>query len=157
MADYCEPSDLFLAFGETTTRKWADVENTKDKEQIDARIAWAITGATEEINDRLRNGPYEIPVEDPGSGGAYPVSLVRMTALLAVSILYDARGVIDEDDGEPANLRWARRRVDKWCQDVITRRVRLDLDLVTTDVPFNVLNEDINAEEIDPTEFSWSG
>ena len=137
---YCEDEDLYLAFGEANVRKWGDVDNTDSAESIDARLLWARESATEWIDDRLRNGPYEIPFT-AGSGEELPRSIVRMTAYLTGSILYEARGLIDMGDDKENSLRWAEKKVESWCRDIIARRIRLDLELVTTDYPFVVEDE----------------
>lgn len=142
--NYCEAEDLYLCFGETNVRKWADLENAGDDAHVQARIAWAIEQATAYFDDRLRNGPYLFPL---GSGTEVPAALVRACALYAGAMLYEARGLSDADSDAEHSLRWAEKKADNWIKAVIARIIRLDLELLVTDHPFVVEDEPDTATD----------
>jgi len=144
MSAYCTQDDMDLQWGSKNVRKWADLENTREAAGVQARVAWAIENASAQIDDRMRHGPYAFPLE-LGSGEEYPAALVRMTALLAGCMLYESRGITDAASEQEHSLRWAEKKVDKWCRDVHARIVKLDLDLQTGEFPF-VAEEDDEAE-----------
>lgn len=144
---YCEANDLYLAYGKQNVRKWADLQNDEDAAQITARIEYACEQATAQMDDRLRDGPYAFPVE-LGSGESYPVQLVRHTALLAGTILYESRGISDAAMEQEHSLRWAEKRVEAWIRSVMTRVVKLDLPLVAGVHPFVTTDDDEECESL---------
>ncbi|HQU42388.1 MAG TPA: DUF1320 family protein [Pirellulales bacterium] len=110
---YCQRSDIEAVFGPANVAKWADIENNGDPVAIAARVASAIAWATEEINDKLRGGPYVIPLAGGTVGPALPVTVVDLSANLAGVWLYESRGVQDfsEETGTPYHrLQWNRKR-----------------------------------------------
>lgn len=88
---YCAAQDIYDLFGKTNVEKWADLENTRVQTTIDARIARAIAWADAEVDDKLRGGPYTLPL-DP-----VPTTITDAAARLAGAWMYDARGIEDVD------------------------------------------------------------
>lgn len=120
---YCTDNDVFLAFGRTNVRKWADLDNTNVQGSIDARMMWAREQAYDELNSRLASSRYHFPL----SGTTFPAILVRMEAYLAGVLLYESRGVTDVgDDGKAQHaLMWHRKRVDEFVCDIHAKRIEL--------------------------------
>lgn len=117
---YCDREDIEQIYGASNVASWADLENESDAGEIAAKINWACVAATNRMNDRLRDGPYEVPFDEP-----YSEQLVEMTARLAGVLLYDARGIIDMgQDGEPIHQLSAHRRaVMSFVMDVLSGRI----------------------------------
>ena len=59
---YCQRSDVEDIFGVANVARWADLDNDQDATKIANRISRAIVWATAEMEDRLRNGPYQVPL-----------------------------------------------------------------------------------------------
>lgn len=120
---YCERADVEAVYGIANVKTWADLDSDGDAEAITARIDAAIAEATEEIDDRLRYGPYALPLANDSD--EVPLSVKRMCATLAGVLLYEARGVQDynPDTGTPVNkLLWNRRRVETFLSEVRARK-----------------------------------
>jgi hypothetical protein len=123
---YCDRADIEDQFGIENVGKWADLENHGDDGLIEARIDAAIQWATNEVDDRLRGGPYEVPIASPTH------TMVAVTATLAGVWLYEARGVqdFDEASGKPTHkLAWAKDRAEKILTDVRAGKRRLDIQV----------------------------
>lgn len=118
---YCDRDDVELVYGRSNVAKWADLNNDQDENDIAERIGWACCLATSEIDDRLRDGPYDVPFEEP-----WALSLVDATARLAGTLLYDSRGAIDvgADDDPAHSLAPMRKRVEKFIKSVLAGRTR---------------------------------
>ena len=54
MSTYCVRADVEAVYGTGNVAKWADLNNNGSAGEITARIAWAITAASNEIDDMLR-------------------------------------------------------------------------------------------------------
>jgi hypothetical protein len=148
---YSTDGDLELAFGRTNVRKWADVNNDGVAADVAARLEWAREAAYAELNDRLRKSPYQFPLAEPGSGDAYPATVVRMEAYLAGVLLYESRGVTDVNQvtGQPIHaLMWHRRAVDRFVTDLCTRRMTLDVEppVETSETPA-VVNRHVTDDD----------
>ena len=100
---YCTRSDINDIFGTTNVTTWADLDNDSDGDVITARVARSIAWATTEINDRLRGGPYEIPL--PSTVAA---TITDLCATLAGVWLYRSRGVDDESEIDKYKWHWDR-------------------------------------------------
>ena len=66
MANYAVASDLYNIFGEANVKEWANMEELATSAStydttVAARILAALTYATNDIDDYLRDGPYAIP------------------------------------------------------------------------------------------------
>jgi hypothetical protein len=121
LSGYCDREDIELIYGASNVAKWADLENNEDSAEITAKIQWACDTATSRMDDRLRDGPYAVPFEEP-----YPQQIVEQTARLAGVLLYDARGIVDQGgDGEPIHqLAPHRRMVQAFIMDVLSGRIK---------------------------------
>ena len=123
MSTYCTRSDLEALFGRSNVTKWADMDNDQDSDAIEARIDRAIAVASARIDDRLRSGPYSLPIT--GS----PPTLVNLAAQLAGVWLYESRGVQDfsPDTGYPVHrLRWHTVQAEKTIREILSGVVRLN-------------------------------
>lgn len=142
---YCADNDIYLAFGRSNVRKWADVDNNNVVADIEARLLWARTAAYAELNDRLRTSPYQFPLTDE----PYPDIVIRMEASLAGVLLYESRGITDTNQvtGAPIHaLAWHRKRVEEFCVDLKTRRITLD---VTPPIDVTVVPAVVNDHDTD--------
>jgi len=149
-AMYCEPTDLFLGFGKANIIKWADVDNNNDNNSINTRIAWAIENATNELDGKLADSPYQFPL---AVGGPYPPVLIKMCASLAAVMLYDSRGISDEN--KETGLSKHKKAVDMFVRDIYARRMTLpgailnpDAVDISTTPDFVPLGATIIGEEI---------
>ncbi len=124
---YCTRSDIEDLFGPLNVAKWADLDNDQDATAIASRIARAIAVATARIDDRLRGGPYSLPIVGD------PPTLVNLAASLAGLWLYESRGVQDfsPETGVPMHrLRWFSEQAEKTLKDLRAGVLRLDVALV---------------------------
>ena len=121
---YSADTDLYLAFGRTNVRKWADVQNDGLNANITDRIAWAISNADSELDAKLSKSRYQFPLD---ANSNVPPILTRMSAYLAGVLLYESRGVTDVgQDGKAQHaLMWHRQRVDEFVRDIHGRRLEL--------------------------------
>jgi len=126
MADYCTRSDIEDLFGSVNVVQWADMDNGQDADTITARIARAIAVCSARIDDRLRGGPYTLPILGD------PATLVNLCASLAGVWLYESRGVQDysPEGGFPVHrLRWFSEQAEKTLRDLRSGVLRLDAAL----------------------------
>ena len=124
MSTYCTRSDLEALFGKANVVKWADLDNDHDSEAIEARIDKAIEVASARIDDRLRSGPYSLPITGD------PPTLVNLAAQLAGVWLYESRGVQDfsPDTGYPVHrLRWHTEQAEKTLREILSGVIRLNV------------------------------
>lgn len=91
---YCTQTDLETNFGTSNIRIWSNKENDTTQADVGA-ITEAIEWAAEVIDDRLRDGPYTLPLAFT-SGTSRVVK--RWNAVLAAEYLYSNRGIDDDDD-----------------------------------------------------------
>jgi hypothetical protein len=133
----CQRSDIEALFGAANVAKWADLDGDQDPQKISARIAAAIAAAGAYVEDRLRDGPYAIPLTP--LDGSPCVTMVNMLAQWAGVWLYGARGVQDADPsprgrhGVPADrLAWHRHDVETKIRQIHARVLRLPLVPATT-------------------------
>jgi len=93
MSTYCVKADIEGFFGTANVAKFADIDNDESAVTIAARIAAAISDASDEIDDELRQSRYLIPITTPA--GATPSAITDIAAKLAGVRLYEARGTED--------------------------------------------------------------
>jgi len=119
--DYCADTDIFLAFGESNVRKWADVNNNGLKSEIDKRIAWSISNATAHLNSKLHKSRYQFPLSDDSD---IPADLTLIASFKAGVLLYESRGITDMGpDGKAVHsLSWHRDQVEEFIRDIHSRR-----------------------------------
>lgn len=123
---YCTRSDIEDLFGPVNVAKWADLDNDQTAAAITARIERAIVVSSAKINDRLRGGPYLLPIVGD------PPTLVNLCASLAGLWLYESRGVQDfsPETGVPMHrLRWFSEQAEKTLRDLRAGVLRLDATL----------------------------
>jgi len=117
---YCVKTDIYDVYGETNTKKWADLDNDEDSAKIDARIAKAIAWADNEIDSRLRKSLYSLPLQD--EDGDTPPDILNTAALLAGVWLYENRGVNDFDPDTGAavhRLAYQRDRAIRTIREIL--------------------------------------
>lgn len=95
--------DLFMVYGETSVRKWADLDNNGNREYQDRRIQWAIRLATVDAKARLYGSPAG-DIADP------PMNLQHAVAQLAGYRLYNSRGVRDSGDDKEGRHRLSQNK-----------------------------------------------
>lgn len=136
---YSVLADLEKQYGSQNISKWADLNGNKSGGEIAARVAWAIEQADAYIDDHLRYGPYAIPFDDPP-----PTRIKFMSARMAGVMLYESRGVTDFDaDGNAQDqLMWQRKTVDKDIREIMSRRIRFDLEETSASYPQVITGED---------------
>lgn len=123
---YCTQSDIETIFGVTEIRTWADLENNGIVSLIIARIAASIVWAQDEVDDRLRRGPHEIPFTEPPPG-----KITSICAALAGVWLYKSRGVMDYNPDTGAAMHrhhWTEKDAYKSLREIRAGIIVLDLD-----------------------------
>ena len=125
---YADRDDLDLQYGRDNVDKWADLNNNRDADEIAARVAWALAAGDEEIDNRLRDGPYEVPFT------TIPGEITRLSALYAGFLLYDSRGITDQD-GPDDQLKNHRTRFETRCRMILSGQLKLDLEETSPSYP----------------------
>lgn len=102
MADYCARTDVEEKFGATNVATWADLDADQDAGKITSRIAACITKASEDVDARLYQGPYDLPFDATPDT---PSIIEDIAAALAGVLLYESRGIADfnPETGAPMN------------------------------------------------------
>lgn len=129
---YAARTDVETVFGKENVKKWADLENNGVDADVTARIAAALTFAEDDINSRLRGGPYAIPLDTP-----VEVLIVDVTAKIAGVWLYESRGVqdVNPDTGAPLHkLWWHKNDAGRTIRDIVSGKRRLAI--IDTDKTF---------------------
>ena len=129
-------NELYRVFGKSSVDRWADVENTANRENIRERIIYAMEWATVEAKSRLTGSPAGTII-DP------PVNLRYAVTQLAGVQLYTARGVKDNGDDREGRHRLLqhKRDVDKFFQRVHAGQLRLQNCTPTVTYPVAVAPE----------------
>ncbi len=139
MSAYCARADIEQIFGTSNVEKWADLDDDADATKITARITAMIAEASEDIDDQLRGGRYELPFP---SG---TMTITTLAARLAGVLLYEARGVRDfeSETGTPYHrLQWHRNRVEQVIKEIQSGQRILNAQRTEqSDVPFLVKDE----------------
>ena len=134
---YAIRTDVEAVFGVENAEKWADLENDQVAADITARIAAALAFAEDEIDNRLRGGPYVVPLTTPVER-----IIVDVAAKLAGVWLYESRGVADFDPetGRPQHkLHWHKKDASRKLDDLLSGRRRLGI--TDTDKTFKCVPE----------------
>lgn len=141
---YCEREDLDKQFGAANVDKWANLSNDDDVDDIAAlieeRVDWAIRAADEDVDGKLRHGPYHVPFTEDSDGESVevPGEITRLSATLAGVKLYESRGITDTnpETGQAVHkLMWHKRDAEKRLREIIAGTFRLDLPYKFTDYP----------------------
>ena len=123
--DYCARSDIENVFGVDNVALWADMNNNESVTEIAARVVWAISAASNELDDLLRSTSYRIPFKT--GAGVTPETIEDLTAHLAGVRLYENRGVDEIREGQPIHkLLWARQHVEQAIAEIKSGQRRLD-------------------------------
>jgi len=85
---YITQSNIEGVFGVQNVAEWSNLENDGSGAST-ARIALAITFAEEYVEDRFRDGPYEVPFVNTGS--STPQCVVDWCSRMAGAWLYRSR------------------------------------------------------------------
>lgn len=97
MPNYITQSDIEASYGVENIAQWSNLDNDDAQANV-ARITTAITYAEAYIDDKLRDGRYEIPIT-----GTIPSMVVDMAAKMAGVWLFNTRRPHrsgDNDTGE---------------------------------------------------------
>lgn len=124
VSGYCTRQDIEDVFGPDNVAKWADIQNNANGDHIAGRIGQAILWATAEIDDRLREGPYELPIV------TVPRTIVDLTAQFAAVWLYESRGVEDfnpETGAAQHKLQFNRKHVEQTLNEIRAGKRRLSI------------------------------
>lgn len=117
MANYCTSADLYNMYGELNIQKWADLDNTKNPDTVDTRVAWACEFATEFINARLVRGKYAIPFT------SVPKTIVFITTLQAGIMLYDGRRVVSDRNRDEVGIQ--RKQLNTYLRQILAGQLKM--------------------------------
>jgi hypothetical protein len=131
MQPLCTRADVEAVYMPSNVAKWADLDGDGDAADIDARIDRYCEVATADFYDRLRGGPYAVPLSfgDDASG----ISTTNTVASFAGVLLYEANGVMDfnPETGQPQHrLHFQRKQYEDFCSDLRSGRRRIDAERV---------------------------
>ena len=129
---YSTQTLLEAQYGRENIRKWADLNNTGNAEEITARVNLALANADDLFDSMMREGPHRVPLEF-----AAPPIVIRIVNDIAADDLYTARGIQDIDtNGEPVHrLSGARERAMRNLREILDGRLRLSDPTLTRPVP----------------------
>jgi len=94
MGNYASQTNLERRYGAGNIAAWSNLDNDDAEANNDA-VTDAIAEAEQIIDDRLRNGPYAIPLVATSGNTLYQAR--RWTVTLAAHILYGSRGFTEGD------------------------------------------------------------
>ena len=120
MGDYIDNDDLYERWGRTRVRRWAQREpdNATDPDDLLTR---AIENGEAYVADRLRNGPYAIPVSGP------PTTLKFIMATVAGWWLYQGVAAAP-DDPERQEVAMQKAESDELLDKFLSSVLRWDSD-----------------------------
>jgi hypothetical protein len=130
---YATRTDMELIFGAENVATWANIDNLADDDEdlediVADRICWALAESKDYFDDRLRGGPYEIPLESP-----IPAQIVSMSARWAAVMLHDSRGMVDsENDRTKDQMMPHRKMVQRFLRNVLLQGHRLNKTIATS-------------------------
>lgn len=133
---YCEKQDVYDMFGQVNVSKWADLDNDKDSEKIDARIDRAINWGESEVESLLRRSVYDLPITNVQD--EVPAEITHITASLAGVYLYENRGIQDfnPETGQVVHrLAYIKDRAMKMIRQILAGQRDLDATKVVDGVP----------------------
>lgn len=120
---YCADADLNQFFGESNVDTWADLDGAGIAVDITARRLYFRTQASQEVDDRLRNGPYAVPFS-----ADYPLAIIELAAELAGTMLYDARRIVDIPSAKDAVFNH-REKIEKMFKKILGYTIKFDIEL----------------------------
>jgi len=136
---YASRYTLNTVFGRANIDKWADLDNDGDEDKIEARILAVLDQADEEVNDRLRRGPYTVPFTSPSA------KIVRVATLFAGVFLYEARGVQDFDQETHKavhRLAYQKTEAETTCRKILSGQFVLSVIPAVVTYPRVVADDD---------------
>ena len=123
--DYCTTANIKSVFGSDNVDAWADLNNNDQAGEIAAQIAWAISRASDDIDDYLRGTHYRVPLKT--AAGTTPSTIRDLAAMRAGVLLYENRGAEELHSGEPIHrLTSASQKFDQIIAEILSGRRRLD-------------------------------
>lgn len=140
---YCTQADVENVYHPSNVSKWAIMDGTDPDTPegialIAERISMAIAIKSQYINDRLRGGPYALPITSPGAA----LTMLSLCADLAGVYLYESRGAqdINAETGQPEHrYAYKVRAAERLLDEIRGGKVRLDAELAPghgTNSPF---------------------
>lgn len=117
---YADDDDLDAIYGKTNVDKWADTQNLGQPSVITARRAWALQLASDRCDARLRRSKYLVPLEAPIDG-----VVVDLVARSAGVLLYDSRGLSDQESAGKDQLKNHREYVNKTFMEIEAGTIEL--------------------------------
>lgn len=118
MGNYCSSNQVLLVHGSRNVEVWADLDNSRNKADIDERVDWAIELATEYMNGRLVFGRYEVPFEEDH----VPKMIQHMTALLTGVLLHDGKKLLAESRDQVSTKR---KEFNRLLKQLLTGQLKL--------------------------------
>lgn len=125
---YCTRTDVETEYGAGNVLLWADLDGDGSSTKIANRIEAAITLVEEQIDNRLRGGPYAVPLLFTS------YEITNIAAVLAGAELYAKRGVEDAPDGRD-RLESRRETARARLSAIRAGLVRLDPTLHSVSYP----------------------
>lgn len=133
---YSTRTDIETKYGRDNVAKWADLDNISDQAAITAAITAAIAWSDAQINGRLRDGPYAVPLV-----GGDPI-ITEVSVQLSAYKLASSRGTSDFTDvDEPLHrLSGEKREAMKTLREINAGMIVLDKTVETaqTSIPFAI-------------------
>lgn len=129
---YATQSQLETRYGRSNIQQWARMYGDEPAATVTSRISDALNWATEEIDSRLRGGPYTIPFAE-----TYPAHIVRACVMIAAVELYNRKGTQDyTDDGQALNkLTGEREEALQMLREIRAGQIKLNVAELDEDVP----------------------
>ncbi len=118
MGDFmCARVDVERVYGSDNVAAWADINNNKDVDEIEAQINYAISVADSEMRGSLASSQWIMP----SAGDTLPVILVHNVAKLAGVKLYESRYAVNDlsESGGQHQLAVHKRDVGRFIQSVL--------------------------------------
>jgi hypothetical protein len=132
VASYTTDAEDDLLWGKSNLDAWADIDNKKDQITVDARRTWAQETAYAQINARLRDGLYTIPIT-----GTIPDEIKYISSLRVGILLYDSRRIALQNDSKDAVLPH-RRMYEMELSEILSGKKKLDLTLLSKNYPVSI-------------------
>ena len=129
---YTTRASLETMFGAANLIEWADLDNDGSDATILTRINAAIAYADSEIDSRLLNSMYSLPIAN--KAGDTPAVIEDVSNRLAAVWLYETRGVmeLDTETGKPIHkLHWHKVDAEKKLNEILSSVRHLDVDIVS--------------------------
>ena len=120
---YIARADIDNIFGTANVTAWSQLDATIQDTADSARIATAIAWAEEDVENRLRDGRYAIPLA--GTSGTLPKCVVEWCAVKAGVWLYRSRGMTTTaNDGDADRYAGMEKYANEQIDLVIAGKVK---------------------------------